>query len=645
MNIPCQNQFSECAPCSEFPFLNTSAEAPDSNPFIGIYWQPPQRGTWFAPGCLSICESLVSQQAADECAARQAIECSFDGAPDDGNPLPGGGSTAPRFENTFQSCDAECEGGAGTITALVAPGTVISATQADADARAHALACKNAQATRVCFATMSPLPSACQGVFASIPILAFGGTPPYTFTLDSGTLPTGILLDAVGLLSGTPTVIGTSAFTLLVTDSKGTSVAKLFSLTVADCSVPAPCPLFVDDNTSFGQQVCNTNVDPLYCASWTGLPPGSYKFVYIGGAFDLGGGFEINAFGTSTLKISPDSTANGLTVRFPIGNSDPSLAVVQAYYLTTNDSTNTEVNPVVVVIGDELKFQVGSIIDSNIGAMSIQRNAFATSIGSSTTFDVVRYKKPVAPQPTTLAIVDLATFANSRFIVTYAGTDSTPLALDANALTVQAALNAIPAIAADGGVLCAGTLDTGMTVTWVVNGARTALTSRIATVSPGWIAQPTVVQAGSGITPSIQTLLVDTICPPPAFVKDTVPVLPDYAGTILHRRLTEADTFWRTGSDPDPETTQMSGVVFMRALVRLRCGLTSPPFPAVNFWLLELYALDGNTADEEVIWNGYKTGGLDPTGTYLVFPNFYDDTGGCSNVTHGVQQIELSGTF
>lgn len=240
--FPCPESLTGCE-CIPFPVRNFSQEEPDVPVFFGHFNQPPQRGTWFAPFCLGVCQSFVSQQAADECAEREAITCSFDGAPTpgEGNPLPGGGSTAPRFGNAFQSCDAECVGGAGTVTALVAPGTVISATQADADARAQGLACRNAEEMRVCFVTQSPLTGVCVDELMSVLFDAEGGTEPYTFALDSGALPPGTELNEQGNLFGTPTVAGDYSFGIRVTDAIGTNVAKTFTMAVITV-MPSPVP-------------------------------------------------------------------------------------------------------------------------------------------------------------------------------------------------------------------------------------------------------------------------------------------------------------------------------------------------------------------------------------------------------------------
>ena len=62
------------------------------------------------------------------------------------------------------------------------------------------------------------------GVPYAVPLAPSGGTPPLTWELDDGTLPTGIALDGDGNLVGTPTETGSWAFSVAVTDSSVSAV-------------------------------------------------------------------------------------------------------------------------------------------------------------------------------------------------------------------------------------------------------------------------------------------------------------------------------------------------------------------------------------------------------------------------------------
>ncbi|MCW3067879.1 MAG: Fibronectin type domain protein [Solirubrobacterales bacterium] len=65
-------------------------------------------------------------------------------------------------------------------------------------------------------------------------LTAVGGTAPYTFTVESGSLPEGISLSPSGELSGTPNAAGASTFSVLATDSSSPaqSATKTYTLTV-----------------------------------------------------------------------------------------------------------------------------------------------------------------------------------------------------------------------------------------------------------------------------------------------------------------------------------------------------------------------------------------------------------------------------
>lgn len=79
--------------------------------------------------------------------------------------------------------------------------------------------------------SQSPLPDGSPGSSYAFSFVGVGGTPAYSWSLASGSLPAGIQL-VNGALTGTPTGGGTSSFTIRLTDSTSTSVTQAFTLTV-----------------------------------------------------------------------------------------------------------------------------------------------------------------------------------------------------------------------------------------------------------------------------------------------------------------------------------------------------------------------------------------------------------------------------
>jgi len=77
------------------------------------------------------------------------------------------------------------------------------------------------------------LPNGTHLVAYSQQLLAQGGVEPLTWTVYSGTLPTGLTLTAGGRLAGTPTTAGTYYFTILLTDGAATTATQNYRLVVA----------------------------------------------------------------------------------------------------------------------------------------------------------------------------------------------------------------------------------------------------------------------------------------------------------------------------------------------------------------------------------------------------------------------------
>lgn len=82
--------------------------------------------------------------------------------------------------------------------------------------------------------TTSSLPNATVGAAYSQTLAATGGTPPYTWSLatGSGPLPGGLNLNSNGTITGAPNAAGTFSFTVRAADSASGSAQKSFSITV-----------------------------------------------------------------------------------------------------------------------------------------------------------------------------------------------------------------------------------------------------------------------------------------------------------------------------------------------------------------------------------------------------------------------------
>lgn len=89
------------------------------------------------------------------------------------------------------------------------------------------------------FVTTESLPPATVGVAYSVQLIADGGGTQ-TWSLSAGTLPTGITLSKTGLLSGTPTALGQTEFTVRVTDGNVRYDTKSLRLAVVAPVAIAP---------------------------------------------------------------------------------------------------------------------------------------------------------------------------------------------------------------------------------------------------------------------------------------------------------------------------------------------------------------------------------------------------------------------
>src|SRR5262249_21242880 len=90
--------------------------------------------------------------------------------------------------------------------------------------------------------TTSPLPNGTVSTAYSQSLVATGGTPPYMWSVTSGTPPAGLTLSAAGTISGTPTAAGAANFTVQVRDNASRTVTKPLAITI-DLAITTTSPL------------------------------------------------------------------------------------------------------------------------------------------------------------------------------------------------------------------------------------------------------------------------------------------------------------------------------------------------------------------------------------------------------------------
>ena len=175
----------------------------------------------------------------------------------------------------------------GTISGTPTSTGAVAFTAAVNDSSSPALAASEPLAVDVMPSALtivtSTLPGATSQTGYSQTLQASGGTPAYTWSITSGSLPAGLTLSAAGLLSGTPTASGTSSFTATVTDSGSPAQATSVAMTVATAA-PAVSPLTItsstlasgSNGTAYSQSLQASGGTPAYTWSITSgsLPAG-----------------------------------------------------------------------------------------------------------------------------------------------------------------------------------------------------------------------------------------------------------------------------------------------------------------------------------------------------------------------------------
>lgn len=169
-------------------------------------------------------------------------------------------------------------------------------------------------------------------------VTAGGGTAPYTYTVTSGALPTGLSLSSAGTLSGTPTAGGSFSVTISATDST-TGTGPFTGSRAYTLSVGSPTLAIAPASTAGLTAVAGAGYSQTFTASG-GNSPYTYALTVNSGTLPTGLAFNT---GTGTLSGTPTTAgAVGFTVTATDSSSGSGpYAVSGTYTLTVSAPTLT----------------------------------------------------------------------------------------------------------------------------------------------------------------------------------------------------------------------------------------------------------------------------------------------------------------
>ena len=128
----------------------------------------------------------------------------------------------------------------GTPTATGTSSFTIKVTDANSQSATQAISITISAGVSTTFSTP---PAAVVGGAYTDTLTATGGTTPYTWSVNAGTLPAGLSLSSAGVLSGTPTTAGSYPFTVNVIDANnGIATASITLVVTASLTLTFSAP-------------------------------------------------------------------------------------------------------------------------------------------------------------------------------------------------------------------------------------------------------------------------------------------------------------------------------------------------------------------------------------------------------------------
>jgi hypothetical protein len=151
------------------------------------------------------------------------------------------------------------------------------------------------------------MPGGTLGISYSAPLNASGGLPPYTWSVLNGSLPPGLSLSAAGVISGTPSAIGTFNFGVQVDDSEpsGQVATSQLSITIGAIGIETQALPAGTVNVPYSATLTALGGMPPYTWTLSGTLPAELT---LNAAGIING--TPTAAGSSTFTVQVDDSEN-----------------------------------------------------------------------------------------------------------------------------------------------------------------------------------------------------------------------------------------------------------------------------------------------------------------------------------------------
>src|SRR6266851_338037 len=245
----------------------------------------------------------------------------------------------------------------------------------------------------------SVLPTALLNVPYTQQLQEKGGVGALTWTVSTGTLPTGLTLSSTGLLSGTPTTVGVSQFTVQVTDSSApprTSSTNFIVAVVPPLTVLPTLPT-ANPGVAYNQSILAAGAaPPLTFALTAGALPTGLTMASNGTV--SGTTTSVGTF-TFTVQVTDSSTPRVVVTQTVSLTVAPPLAIVTS--TLPNGQVGTPYNATITTTGGSGTLVFGLVSGTLPSGLTLSPQGVLSgtpTAASSFTFTIAAADSSAQPQ-------------------------------------------------------------------------------------------------------------------------------------------------------------------------------------------------------------------------------------------------------